>query len=832
MRNIKFITTIFLSLLIIALNGQNHINGVVVDDKTNERLAFVNIVINENGTLGTTTDIDGKFSITTKKEINNLTFSFVGYETKNINIKKDQDNISVRLKSLNVHLSEVVIDGSNDPANRIIDSVFKYRDSNNPKNLDSYYYRIYDNMVFTLDTTSPFVDEEMRVELRNKDFIATETVSEQYYKRPNKSKKKILANKFSGMKDPMFIYVLENIQSVGFYDDLVSIDAKRYVNPISRGSKNKYIFVLESAFKNESNDSIFTISFRPYRNTNFNAMSGTMTINSDNWAIQNIKAKPAKKDGMLNIEIQQLYEKVDNKHWFPKQLNTTIFTFDSNDITTNTIIHNNDTINNYVAASLNENMTASFPIIGNGKSYITDIEINKDIDKKIFDNIDFSVDRNATNADDIIRVYRYDTLSAERLEATYRFIDSISEKENINFDKITNAMVSMMKNEIPIKFVNLNMNSIIDYNIGNGWKLGLGFKTNEKMSRFVSIGAFGNYWFKAKEFNYGGDLDFNILPSKDMKLKFHAAHEFERLGNYGFEEENKSILNQSNYKHFYVKATSLNNIVSAEYSTYFNKYLKGFVRFEVADKEVFDNSQFLSFSDSQFYRLSTLDLGLRIAFGEKFIKTSQGLRSGGNANPVIWLSYQKNLKGVFSSPYNFDKIEFQFKGKKEFKYLGETSVTAQAGYIHGVAPITELFNIEGSGADKFDVYSPESFSTMRPDEFFCDRYAALYFSHNFKNLLFDFKKFHPEIIVVTNVAWGDLEMQRRNDAVTQRLGDSATWGLSDLKKGYYESGLIVDNIIRMLYVKLGFGTFYRYGPYSYEEVWDNFVFKINMTFSL
>ena len=75
-------------------------------------------------------------------------------------------------------------------------------------------------------------------------------------------------------------------------------------------------------------------------------------------------------------------------------------------------------------------------------------------------------------------------------------------------------------------------------------------------------------------------------------------------------------------------------------------------------------------------------------------------------------------------------------------------------------------------------------------------------------------------------------MQRRNDVVTQRLGNMETWGLSDLKKGYYESGLVVDNIIRMLYVKLGFGTFYRYGPYSYEEVWDNFVFKINMTFGL
>ena len=831
MNNHKFILTILLFVFSISINAQNRINGIVVDDKTNERLAFVNIVINDDGTLGTTTDIDGKFSIATKKKIDNLTFSFVGYEKKTIDIEVGHDNISVRLKPLNIQLSEVVIDGSNDPANRIIDSVLKYRDSNNPKNLDSYYYKIYDNMVFTLDTTSPFIDNEIRAELRNKDFIATETVSEQYYKRPNKSKKNILANKFSGMKEPMFVYVLENIQSVGFYDDLISIDTKRYVNPISRGSKRKYIFVLESAFKNESNDSIFTISFRPYRNTNFNAMSGTMTINSDNWAIQNIKAKPAKKDGMLNIEIQQLYEKVDNKHWFPKQLNTTISTFDSNDITIDTIIRDNDTISNYVAVSLNGSMTTSLPIIGNGKSYITDIEINKDIDRKIFDNIDFSVDKNAANSDDIIRGYRYDTLSAERLEATYRFLDSIIEEENIDFDKITNAMVSAMENEIRIGFINLDTKNNLGYNIGNGWKLGLGFKTNEKMSRFISVGAFGNYWFKAKEFNYGGNLDFKILPSKDMKLKFHAAHEFERLGNYGF-EENKGILDHSNYKSFYIKATSLNNIASAEYSTYFNKHLKGFVRFEVADKEVFDNSQFLRFSDSQLYRLSTLDFKLRIAFGERFIKSAYGLRSGGNANPIIWLSYQKNLNGVFNSPYNFDKIEFQFKGKKEFKYLGETSVTAQAGYIHGVAPITELFNIEGSSADRFDVYSPESFNTMQPDEFFCDRFAALYFSHNFKNLLFDFKKFHPEIIVVTNVAWGDLKTQSIGNAVTQRLGDSATWGLNDLKKGYYESGLIVDNIIRMLYIKIGFGAFYRYGPYSYEEVWDNFVFKINMTFSL
>ena len=140
MKTHNFILTILLFVFSVSINAQNRIDGIVVDDKTNERLAFVNIVINEDGTLGTTTDIDGSFSITTRKEINKLTFSFVGYEKKTIDIEVGQENISVRLKPQHIYLSEVVIDGSNDPANRIIDSVFKYRDSNTPKCLGSYYY--------------------------------------------------------------------------------------------------------------------------------------------------------------------------------------------------------------------------------------------------------------------------------------------------------------------------------------------------------------------------------------------------------------------------------------------------------------------------------------------------------------------------------------------------------------------------------------------------------------------------------------------------------------------------------------------------------------------
>ena len=306
----RFIVLIFLSLLFLEISGQNFISGIVTDDVSREKLAFVNIVVNENGTLGTTSDIDGNFIINSKEEIKNLTFSFVGYEKKKIDIADGENNISVRMKPQNIELSEIIIDGSKNPANRIIDSVFKYRDSNNPKSLDSYHYKMYDNMVFTVDTSNLHPKDELREEFRNNDLMVMETVSEQYYQKPNKNKKIILAKKVSGLKNSNGVYLLENIQSIGFQEDLVTINNKKYVNPISKGSHNKYIFYLESAYKTEENDSIFTIAFAPYKNTTFNSLRGTMTINSDNWAIQNIKAEPSKHE-LFSIDIQQLYEKTD-----------------------------------------------------------------------------------------------------------------------------------------------------------------------------------------------------------------------------------------------------------------------------------------------------------------------------------------------------------------------------------------------------------------------------------------------------------------------------------------------------------------------------------------
>ena len=51
-----------------------------------------------------------------------------------------------------------------------------------------------------------------------------------------------------------------------------------------------------------------------------------------------------------------------------------------------------------------------------------------------------------------------------------------------------------------------------------------------------------------------------------------------------------------------------------------------------------------------------------------------------------------------------------------------------------------------------------------------------------------------------------------------------------MEKGYFESGLLINNIIDLKVYNLGLGVFYRYGPYSLEKTFDNFAFKFTMVF--
>ncbi len=90
-----------------SLFAQRTITGTVTDKDDGSAIPGVNVVV-DGTTQGTTTDFDGKYSITVGNNAKALVFSFVGYDKKIVEIGS-KTTINVSLTASNVALNEVVV---------------------------------------------------------------------------------------------------------------------------------------------------------------------------------------------------------------------------------------------------------------------------------------------------------------------------------------------------------------------------------------------------------------------------------------------------------------------------------------------------------------------------------------------------------------------------------------------------------------------------------------------------------------------------------------------------------------------------------------------------
>jgi len=48
--------------------------------------------------------------------------------------------------------------------------------------------------------------------------------------------------------------------------------------------------------------------------------------------------------------------------------------------------------------------------------------------------------------------------------------------------------------------------------------------------------------------------------------------------------------------------------------------------------------------------------------------------------------------------------------------------------------------------------------------------------------------------------------------------------------GYYETGLLINNIVNLKQYSIGISAFYRWGPYGFDTVWGNSAYKLPVIF--
>lgn len=828
-------------ILLISFNSEAQqdftISGKVIDAETKESLAFVNIII--PGTRsGISTDIDGKFTMLSDRPIESIRLTYVGYFPLQYAIPNGKhENLLIALKRKTFDLNEVVILPTINPAHRIIDSVLANRYQNDPEKLKSFSYTSYEKTIFTakLDTvvksskdstgswqrdTLAFpppdissvavkdttISDSSMTKLKDffskQDIAIMETVVERKFMAPDKNYENVKANRVSGFQDPIFVFLVSQIQSTSFYHEFFQILDKSYINPISNGSENKYIFILEDTLYTARLDTVFIISYRPRPNTNFDGLEGVLYINSNKWAIQNAIARPARSEG-VSIKIQQKYEYIDNKQWFPVQLNT-------------------DVIMPGMAIT-SGNVSARF--VGIGKSYIRDIVLDPELVRRQFATLGVDVDPGSNEKPDSYwNAYRLDTLSA-RDRQTYHFLDSIGKEAK--FDKIANSFESLMNGRIPYKFIDIDLDKIIKYNSYEGLYLGLGIHSNDKLSRTFKIGGYWGYGFHDKAAKYGGDVD--VILNRRNEVTWGAQYRFDlqETGGVRFFDDNDNFLTGENLRNFLIQRMNPTLKIGTTLGFRLFRDFKFGLGFNVVTKDATDGYQYLVaqgegtvVTQNQF-KFTEVSAGFRFAFREKFIITKRTRMSLGTKYPILWLEYTRGINGLLDGEYAFNRLDVKLEKSFYTKYLGRTSFMLKGGFIDKALPATELFN--GNGSYRFfTIFAENSFATMRMNEFMSDRYVALYFTHNFGTLLKRWKKFQPEVLISTNATFGWLNYNENHLNVNYKT----------LEKGYYESGLLINNLLNVRIYSIGVGAYYRWGPYSYDLFKDNIALKVSITFPI
>jgi len=108
MQRRSIILLLFILFATHGLRAQSKVDGTVYDLKTNEKLAYVNLFwLNTN--KGTSTDINGKFSLNANSKNNKLVLSYIGYYNDTIEVKPNSKDIKLYLKENTTLLKQVTI---------------------------------------------------------------------------------------------------------------------------------------------------------------------------------------------------------------------------------------------------------------------------------------------------------------------------------------------------------------------------------------------------------------------------------------------------------------------------------------------------------------------------------------------------------------------------------------------------------------------------------------------------------------------------------------------------------------------------------------------------
>jgi hypothetical protein len=814
----KYISMLMVLMLSMNIQAQKTtITGKVIDDETNQPIPYVNIGF-QHSLVGTISETDGSFFLSTPKATDTLMASSVGYELKKIKISKGiTQNIEIRLKPMSIALDAVIVKPGENPAFKILKRINEHKKQNNPDKLSNYQYKAYTKLRLDLNN----IDQNFRNSKILKDFsfvfdymdssqvfnknylplLITETVSHIYRsKNPPVNREVIEAFKISGVENKTVSqYTGKMYQHLNVYDDFMYFFDPGFISPISDIGRLYYKYFLEDSATIDGRW-CHKIAFKPKR-TQERTFYGFFWVTDTTYAIKKVQLRIS-KDVNLNLLKDMIatydYKQANDTTWF---------------------LSNEDVIIDFNIAE------KTYGFFGRKTAVYDSLILDRPVPaavKKM--TTDTYLEENKVDRDDHFWEENRKTELTGEDSKVYSMVDSVKQ---VPMFRTLNTITTMLTNYyFVVGPVELGpYYTTFSSNVIEGPRLRLGGRTSNKFSTKVMPGGYIAYGFDDERIKYGMDVTymFNTNPRRDFFASHY--HDIRQLGksDNAFLDDNfmTSLLRRNpNYKLTMVDQYNLG--YEHEWAPGFSNTLKvnyqsinstDYVPFRYASENL-DTFSIHSLSSAE------ITLSTHFAYREKFVWGKFERTSLGSTYPIIDLDLTYGPKGVLGSSYEYFKVRLKISDKLQTSPFGYLRYRFTLGKIWGTLPYPLLKLHEGNETYAYD---PLSFNMMNYYEFVSDEYISIFAEQHLQGFFLNriplIRKLHWREVAGCNLLYGHLSDKNKSVMVFPE-------GLSGLNQPYYEANLGIENIFKLFRID----ALWRFSYLDHKDV-SPFGFRASMQIS-
>lgn len=796
--SIVFLLSVLFSSTTVSAQKVTKIFGNVTDASTKQPIPFANVVFTRTS-IGTLTDTTGSFVLETKRKVDSLSVSLIGYRTQTITVNRGvTEEIEILLSPNSYELDMVEVRPGENPAFKILRKVIANKPENTPESLDAYKYEAYHRVQFDLNNFTEKIKKNLF--LRPFDYmwentdttedginylpmLLTESSEEHYFRKKPRVKKEVVKGRrtFKFFQAPKIMEFVQDMYiDPNIYDNYVVILDRSFPSPINDYYKRNYNFVLDSGIHVIDNHPSHHIYFKPKGKSDV-AFTGDMYIDTASYAVVQVDLEfsvEANINFVRNYWIQQQYSFVDSTQWF---------------LTKSRVIGDFTVIENA------KDMTGFF---GKKTTEIREIKINQPEKPSFYSTIDpIIIEDSAYVRDDAFWTQaRRDTFTTEQ-QNLVKMIDRMN--NDPKWKLLIGGLKLLADGWIPFRQIDIgNVFTFYSWNPIEESRVKLGFRTNNKFSDQVKLAGYLAYGIGDNRFKGGGEASF-IFPGKLTRrwmLGISYRNDLFQQGRSPHLVPLDHVITSFGPISGKQKRTMLENYTAyierqwfTGLSSRLSLFQDNFSPLNAPFRKTTENT----LDTTNVERVSTAGFKLNLNFGwgeNNLPATFEQLNAPFffRKYPLVSFEVAVGIKDFLNSQFNYQhyklKLEYQLRANK----AGYLNILAEGGIINGNLPY-QLLHVPNGNPLLFN--DDRGFNLMNYMEFVSDRYVSLQLEHHFNGLLFNLipgvRKAKLRSLLIAKLYYGTLTNANQNG--NYLLANE----MEVLQYPYLEVGFGIENILKI-----------------------------------